>query len=132
MDEACAIIREAAECDDVQINFGVILNESLADAVKITVIATGFRPDMPGRRADRVSHAAAAISQSRTAGSYEVSSPEPEAHASAPSAEKIARPEVRNPGPERETSLDAARGKNNYEQDDLDVPAFIRKRRDVQ
>jgi cell division protein FtsZ len=45
VNEACSIIREAAECDDVQINFGVILNEALADAVKITVIATGFRPE---------------------------------------------------------------------------------------
>jgi cell division protein FtsZ len=42
--EACTIIREAAQCDEVQINFGVILNESMADAVKITVIATGFAP----------------------------------------------------------------------------------------
>jgi len=45
VNEACSIIREAAECDDVQINFGVILNEELADAVKITVIATGFQPE---------------------------------------------------------------------------------------
>jgi cell division protein FtsZ len=45
VNEACSIIREAAECDDVQINFGVILNESMADAVKITVIATGFQPE---------------------------------------------------------------------------------------
>ena len=29
----------------MQINFGVILNESMADAVKITVIATGFQPE---------------------------------------------------------------------------------------
>jgi cell division protein FtsZ len=43
--EACSIIREAAECDDVQINFGVILNESMGDAVKLTVIATGFQPE---------------------------------------------------------------------------------------
>src|SRR6059058_4129776 len=43
--EACSIIREAAECDDVQINFGVIHNEAMGDAVKITVIATGFQPD---------------------------------------------------------------------------------------
>src|SRR3954471_18492631 len=43
--EACSIIREAAECDDVQINFGVIQNESMGDAVKITVIATGFQPE---------------------------------------------------------------------------------------
>ena len=45
VNEACSIIREAADCDDVQINFGVILNESMADAVKITVIATGFQPE---------------------------------------------------------------------------------------
>src|SRR5215475_13069456 len=53
VNEACSIIREAAECDDVQINFGVILNESLQDAVKITVIATGFQPEtapLPDRR----------------------------------------------------------------------------------
>src|SRR5689334_1825207 len=53
VNEACSIIREAADCDDVQINFGVIMNESMADAVKITVIATGFQPDyapMPERR----------------------------------------------------------------------------------
>ena len=37
----------------MQINFGVIFNESLGDAVKITVIATGFQPEnspLPGRR----------------------------------------------------------------------------------
>ena len=44
VNEACAIIREAADCEDVQINFGVTMNESMADAVKITVIATGFQP----------------------------------------------------------------------------------------
>ncbi len=45
VNEACSIIREAAACDEVQINFGVIMNEALADAVKITVIATGFQPE---------------------------------------------------------------------------------------
>ena len=45
VNEACTIIREAADCDDVMINFGVILNEALGDAVKITVIATGFQPE---------------------------------------------------------------------------------------
>jgi cell division protein FtsZ len=44
VNEACSIIREAADCEDVQINFGVTMNESMADAVKITVIATGFQP----------------------------------------------------------------------------------------
>jgi cell division protein FtsZ len=45
INEACSIVREAAGCEQVQINFGVILNESMADAVKITVIATGFQPE---------------------------------------------------------------------------------------
>ena len=44
VNEACSIIREAANCDEVQINFGVSVNESMADAVKVTVIATGFQP----------------------------------------------------------------------------------------
>src|SRR5947199_7537572 len=44
VNEACNIIREAAQCDDVQINFGVIMNEAMEDSVKITVIATGFQP----------------------------------------------------------------------------------------
>ncbi|MBS1859861.1 MAG: cell division protein FtsZ [Acidobacteria bacterium] len=44
VNEACSIIREAAQYDDVQISFGVIMNEAMGDAVKITVIATGFQP----------------------------------------------------------------------------------------
>jgi cell division protein FtsZ len=44
VNEACSIIREAANCEDVRTNFGVTMNEDLADAVKITVIATGFQP----------------------------------------------------------------------------------------
>lgn len=45
---ACSLIRQAASNDDVQINFGVVHNESLGDAVKITVIATGFeRQNLP-------------------------------------------------------------------------------------
>ncbi|HSB17521.1 MAG TPA: cell division protein FtsZ [Bryobacteraceae bacterium] len=42
VNEACSLIREAARREDVQINFGVVLDELLADAVKVTVIATGF------------------------------------------------------------------------------------------
>src|SRR5579871_6435905 len=54
VNEACSIIREAAECDDVQINFGVILNEALEDAVRITVIATGFTPESMQRVEERI------------------------------------------------------------------------------
>jgi cell division protein FtsZ len=42
VNEACNIVREAAQCEDLQINFGVIANDSMGDSVKVTVIATGF------------------------------------------------------------------------------------------
>jgi cell division protein FtsZ len=48
VNEACTLIRNAAQNDDVQINFGVVLNENMGDEVKITVIATGFeRENLP-------------------------------------------------------------------------------------
>jgi cell division protein FtsZ len=47
--EASSIIQEAAH-EDANIIFGAVLDESLADEVKFTVIATGFREAMPARR----------------------------------------------------------------------------------
>lgn len=45
---ACSLIRQSAKNDEVQINFGVVMNEALGEIVKITVIATGFnRPHLP-------------------------------------------------------------------------------------
>ena len=45
VNEACNLIRSATENDDVQINFGVVLDEKMGSSVKITVIATGFQRD---------------------------------------------------------------------------------------
>jgi cell division protein FtsZ len=42
LNEACSIIREAADCDDLQLNFGLITSAAMGDSVKVTVIATGF------------------------------------------------------------------------------------------
>jgi cell division protein FtsZ len=48
VNEACTLIRNAAVNEDVQINFGVVLNETMGEEVKITVIATGFeRENLP-------------------------------------------------------------------------------------
>jgi cell division protein FtsZ len=48
VNEACTLIRNAAVNEDVQINFGVVLNENMGEEVKITVIATGFeRENLP-------------------------------------------------------------------------------------
>ena len=45
VNEACNLIRNATENNDVQINFGIVLDERMRDDVKITVIATGFQRD---------------------------------------------------------------------------------------
>lgn len=59
MQDACELIRTAAENPEVQINFGLVPDEDLGDEVKITVIATGFErkglpqvdaPDLSGRK----------------------------------------------------------------------------------
>ncbi len=42
VNKACTLIRDAAQNEDVEINFGVVLNEAMGDEVKVTVIATGF------------------------------------------------------------------------------------------
>jgi cell division protein FtsZ len=48
VNQACTLIREAAEYDDAQVNFGIVLDEAMGEEVKITVIATGFqRPNLP-------------------------------------------------------------------------------------
>jgi len=49
VNEASSIIQEAAH-EDANIIFGAVQDESMGDSVKFTVIATGFRDDMPARR----------------------------------------------------------------------------------
>ncbi|HLH04146.1 MAG TPA: cell division protein FtsZ [Bryobacteraceae bacterium] len=45
VNEACNLIRKATQNEDVQINFGLVIDEKMEDRVKITVIATGFQRD---------------------------------------------------------------------------------------
>jgi cell division protein FtsZ len=113
VNEACSIIREAAECDDVQINFGVILNESMEDSVKITVIATGFVPESVAKLERRTMVA--------DPPSPRWSEPEPE-----PEPEPVAfEPE---PEPEPEPVL-RAEPEPMLDLDDLDTPAYLRQGR---
>jgi cell division protein FtsZ len=137
VNEASTIIQSAAH-EDANIIFGAVLDEKMKDEVKITVIATGFRSEHHVQRHERaVSAAAAAISQARTASSYGSQRPEtyaadppPEVHVEAPKpSPSITQRPVS--APQRETTSIAevkSTVKTNYEDDDLDVPAFIRKR----
>jgi cell division protein FtsZ len=114
VNEACSIIREAADCDDVQINFGVILNESMADAVKITVIATGFQPDNAPIAERRRSVTPVMRVQPRV--------PEPE-----PVIDHVPVPEPHSePAPMLVAEADPM---VELDMDDLDTPAYLRQGR---
>jgi cell division protein FtsZ len=54
VNEASSLIESAAH-EDANIIFGAVLDEKMGDDVKITVIATGFRDQMPERRARMLS-----------------------------------------------------------------------------
>src|SRR6266498_2822014 len=138
--EACSIIKNAAD-EDANIIFGAVLDEKMKDAVKITVIATGFRDeDRPRRRTESSgftvnagaddfdsipqsprmvmeSHDEPRASSSREPSSSESSfTPSPSVGVSSASAEVMAVDSMRS-------AMIA-----NFEQADLDVPAFLRKR----
>ena len=122
VNEACSIIREAADCDDVQINFGVILNESMADAVKITVIATGFQPEnapvaeRPSVKEPRIVVPVAAAESARMVEVTHETPPEPE-------------PMIEEPPEPLEPAAAAAAGAGAlaFDPDDLDTPAYLRR-----
>ena len=112
VNEACTIIREAAQCDEVQINFGVIVNESMGDSVKITVIATGFQPQ--SLYVQEVRGPVIPVVRMQAPAEPE---PEPELEYAAVAAEP--EPEPLMPV-EAEPLLDM---------DDLDTPAYLRQGR---
>jgi cell division protein FtsZ len=119
VNEACSLIRAATANEDAQINFGVVLNESLNDEVKITVIATGFQRDNLPQLARRA------------VASVESVMPEPVPPPPAP----VMEPHVNHaplfrdippapPPPPKETQEPAT-----VPADDLEVPAFMRRER---
>ena len=111
VNEACTIIREAAQCEDVQINFGVILNESMEDAVKITVIATGFQPE----NAPAVERRSAAVPVIKV----QPRPPEPE-----PVRRQVERIPTPEPAPAQPADSEPV-----LDLDDLDTPAYLRQGR---
>jgi cell division protein FtsZ len=143
--QACTIIQSAAH-EDANIIFGAVMDEKMKDSVKITVIATGFG------EASRVRQMRGAEVRGEVRSSFASSHedaldfPDPVG----PSQYTVAsfpRPDLMEEEPrmaESEVvavghstadviSLDAMRNAMvaNFEQEDLDVPAFLRKRGEV-
>jgi cell division protein FtsZ len=150
--QACSIIQGAAH-EDANIIFGAVLDEKMKDAVKITVIATGFReaPSSRPRVQETRTSFAAAHEDAMEFPEQGSRDPMPESmpkHIMEPAMSEHGRMEDRAyvddvaPTPIVHASeqlagdvisLDAMRGAivTNFEQDDLDVPAFLRKRNEV-
>jgi cell division protein FtsZ len=122
INEACALIRAAAEYEDVQVNFGIVMNEALQDEVKVTVIATGFqRENLPaiirgGIREDRqlAAHQPAQIGHAVSDLEFdERMEEEPEV-------------EVQEAGT---MTVEATPEEAPQDRNDLDMPAFLRRER---
>jgi cell division protein FtsZ len=123
VNEACTLIRNAAVNEDVQINFGVVLNEAMGEEVKITVIATGFeRENLP------------AIERKKSPAEVAAASAQMEMHESEREAEPVPEPayfvELAPPEPAPLTMAATASAPPAAPLfDELDVPAILRRDR---
>jgi cell division protein FtsZ len=152
--QACTIIQSAAH-EDANIIFGAVMDEKMKDTVKITVIATGFREVSRTQQRHAEAHHSFASSHDDAMGFPNADFPDPvgpapatsfpepyrettaemrmdESRMTEPSAMAMAQVAMTHAGGEV-ISLDGMRSAMvaNFEQDDLDVPAFLRKRGEV-
>jgi cell division protein FtsZ len=151
--QACTIIQSAAH-EDANIIFGAVMDEKMKDAVKITVIATGFREVQRAQHRRAETHHSFVSSHDDAMGFPNADFPDSVGPASTPAFSEQFREAASDPRMEEErmgeaspiamahaggevVSLDSMRNAmvanmvSNFEQDDLDVPAFLRKRGEV-
>jgi len=143
--QACSIIQSAAH-EDANIIFGAVLDEKMKDSVKITVIATGFKEAEMRRPRHHESFDPVILSRQvahqvsrdhfdepeTVAEPEPVFVPEPSFEPDpAPAAFQESAPVSASHAAEL-ISLDAMRSAApSYQVEDLDVPAFLRKRSEV-
>jgi cell division protein FtsZ len=141
--QACTIIQSAAH-EDANIIFGAVMDEKMKDAVKITVIATGFREVSRSQHRIAEAHHSFASSHDDAMGLSNMDFPDPVGPPQStpvfaeqfhqPASESMMESPVATAHAGAEViSLDSMRNAMvaNFEQDDLDVPAFLRKRGEV-
>jgi cell division protein FtsZ len=138
VNKACTLIRDAAGNEDVEINFGVVLNEAMGDEVKVTVIATGFEraglPTIMRRPRTPVIAEHVTVPEPLRA---EPPRREPVMEAAAPEPIHIepvpveAAPEPQHPEYDEQPMAAAAHANGPSEPlfDDLDVPAILKRDR---
>ena len=133
VNDACTLVREAADNDELQINFGVVLDEAMGDEVKITVIATGFERENLPRIERRTLKADSVAPPPLAAEPQWIDDAKPEIAEPMHAAVALPEPILEEPAP---LAMAAAAMKPNGSPleaeasfDDLEVPAILRSRR---
>jgi cell division protein FtsZ len=146
--QACSIIQSAAH-EDANIIFGAVMDEKMKDAVKITVIATGFREFK--RAGHTEAHASSSFAAAHDQAMEFPDAADRRERVPEPMPQRIMSGEMMQMDDDRAfgedsapaaaqaaevVSLETVRSSvltnmSNFEPDDLDVPAFLRKRNDV-
>lgn len=109
INQAASIIRETAH-PDVNLIFGAVIDEKMEDKIRITVIATGFEHNMPLVRP---------ITRAVSRSAQKDMPNQPPLRESVP-VSATAKPS---------SSSESRMSQQAYRINDLDVPAFLRKRR---
>jgi len=121
VNEAAAIIKESAH-PEVNMIFGAQIDESMGDEIRITVIATGFEQSRVKTRLDAAQHRPPTASR-------------PQQYQHQPAAQPQQPPQVRqqpvqSPPPSQQPPRrpDTASPSRVYDEDELDLPPFLRGR----
>jgi cell division protein FtsZ len=133
VNEAAAIIKESAhpECNII---FGAQLDENMGDEIRITVIATGFETSRAARRVEAQMPQRQPIQRQQPAPQQPLQRQAPppqqlqQAPVQPPVQQEFAPPPAPTPQP-RPVQPPSEPPARVYDEDDIDIPTFLRKRK---
>ncbi|MBZ0290666.1 MAG: cell division protein FtsZ [Anaerolineae bacterium] len=137
VNEAAAIIRESAH-PDVNIIFGAQIDENMGDEVRVTVIATGFEQSRAARKIEAQMPQRQPVQMQRPVQQPQQQQPiqpsrqtqqpmqqppavDPNAYQMPPQQPPAMQPPVQRPQNDPPARV--------YDEDDIDIPTFLRKRK---
>ncbi|MCX6489141.1 MAG: cell division protein FtsZ [Mycobacterium sp.] len=122
INEAASLVQDAAH-PEANIIFGTVIDDSLGDEVRVTVIAAGFDPNSASRKAIIIGDATTSSSSASTAGTTHTIAPAGAGQLSSPVFEPIETREPVSVSAPMYTNGSSAYGDDD---DDVDVPPFMR------
>ncbi len=122
INEAASLVQDAAH-PEANIIFGTVIDDSLGDEVRVTVIAAGFDPNSASRKAIIIGDATTGSSSASTAGTTHTIAPAAAGQLSSPVFEPIETREPVSVSAPMYTNGSSAYGDDD---DDVDVPPFMR------